>query len=98
MPDKAGTDQWMLGKTVQPIRNIGMTYSGPPMHASGRRRYSSICAHVAFLALARDRKLSYQRNIIQATTAPTPSGLSRQYSHLRLQSLRNLHGRKQSPA
>lgn len=74
IPDTMGTAQWMFGEAVQPIQKRETTYSGPPTHANGRRRYSSISDHFAPLAFALARNESYQRNIPHAMKAPTPTG------------------------
>lgn len=72
-PDKNGTTQWMVGEAVHPIQKSEITYRGPPIQASGRRRYSSIFAQLAWRALARARKPSYQMKMKHAKIAPTPT-------------------------
>lgn len=73
MPERNGTTQWMFGDEVQPTQKREMTYNGPPMQASGRRRYSSILVQLALRALARARNRSYQIKTKQAQIAPMPT-------------------------
>lgn len=52
-PASSGTIQCTPGLADHPSQKREMTKSGPPMHASGKRRYSSIEDHRALAFLAR---------------------------------------------
>ena len=54
-------------------QNCDATRRGPPMHASGSLRYSSIAAHWHSFLLASSRNLSYHRKIKRAIPVPTPT-------------------------
>ena len=69
-PASMGTAQWMWDDEVQPSQNSEITYRGPPMQASGKRRYSSMDDHWALALLARRRTESYQRKVARAKTEP----------------------------
>ena len=54
-PASKGTIQGVSGLADHPSQKREMTNSGPPMQASGKRRYSSIEDHRALAFLARCR-------------------------------------------